>query len=66
MDVQGREAVRDAPDAAGETPVTPLWRARELALSPVQVAWGAESGDEGPMRLIRHEHVSEGDHQRGH
>lgn len=58
--------VHDAADAAGETPVAPVGRMWSLVSSPVQVATGAESrGDEGPMRLIRHERVSEDGHQRG-
>jgi hypothetical protein len=61
------QRVDDAPDSAGDTPVAPLWRARPLTLTPLQVAPGFESSeDEGPMRLIQHERAAEDGHQRGH
>jgi hypothetical protein len=59
------QRIDDAPDNPGDTPVAPLRRARLLTLTPIQVALGVESYDEGPMRLIRHERVAEDGHQRG-
>lgn len=58
-----RQRIDVMPDAPGGAP---LWRARSLTLTPVQVAWGAESRtDEGPKRPARHERVAEDGHQRG-
>jgi hypothetical protein len=53
--------IDDAPDAAGDAPVTPLWRTRPLTRTTVHV----ESGEEGPKRLTRHERVPEDGHERG-
>ena len=63
--------IDDARETPGDAPLTSQWRARPLTLMPVHAVlvgvepFYAESGEEGPKRLTRHERVPEEGHQRG-
>lgn len=63
--------IDDARETPGDAPLTSQWRARPLALMAVRTVpvgaglFHAESGEEGPKRLTRHEVVPEEGHQRG-